>query len=112
MKVQRKDKDGYVDYVFLPPDVFCCLVMSSGKEEMKNSRIQRRVYELLSKAPASASSQPMSRQRELHFVFFRKPDSFLESNERSGHVSGVHFEKTALKGNSLSSLKASLALCC
>lgn len=65
---------------------------------MKNSRIQRRVYELLSKAAASASSQPMSGQRELHFVFFRKPDSFLESNERSGHVSGVHFEKTALKG--------------
>ncbi|XP_024033730.1 NADPH:adrenodoxin oxidoreductase, mitochondrial isoform X3 [Citrus clementina] len=66
--------------------------------EMKNSRIQRRVYELLSKAAASASSQPMLGQRELHFVFFRKPDSFLESNERSGHVSGVHFEKTALKG--------------
>ncbi|KAL9440664.1 hypothetical protein AB3S75_019351 [Citrus x aurantiifolia] len=70
----------------------------TDEEEMKNSRIQRRVYELLSKAAASASSQPMSGQRELHFVFFRKPDSFLESNERSGHVSGVHFEKTALKG--------------
>lgn len=65
---------------------------------MKNSRIQRRVYELLSKAAASASSQSSSGQRELHFVFFRKPDCFLESEKSSGHVSGVHFERTVLKG--------------
>ncbi|KAH7572281.1 hypothetical protein JRO89_XS04G0231500 [Xanthoceras sorbifolium] len=70
----------------------------ADEEEMKNNRIQRRVYELLSKAAASGSSQPNSGQRELHFVFFRKPDSFLESDERSGHVSGVHIEKTVLKG--------------
>ncbi|TXG61414.1 hypothetical protein EZV62_012777 [Acer yangbiense] len=70
----------------------------ADEEEMKNNRIQRRVYELLSKAAASGSSQPSSGQRELHFVFFRKPDSFLESDERSGLVSGVHVEKTVLKG--------------
>ncbi|KAJ0091088.1 hypothetical protein Patl1_13286 [Pistacia atlantica] len=70
----------------------------ADEEEMKNSRIQRRVYELLSKAAASASSQSSSGQRELHFVFFRKPDCFLESEKKVIHVSGVHFEKTALKG--------------
>ncbi|KAJ4708474.1 NADPH:adrenodoxin oxidoreductase, mitochondrial [Melia azedarach] len=75
------------------------LVKSPADEaEMKNNRIRRRVYELLSKAAASASSQPRPGQCELHFVFYRKPDSFLESHERNGHVSGVHFEKTVLKG--------------
>ncbi|XP_044462846.1 NADPH:adrenodoxin oxidoreductase, mitochondrial [Mangifera indica] len=69
----------------------------ADEEEMKNSRIQRRVYELLSKAAASASSQSSSGQRELHFVFFHKPDCFLESEKSSGHVSGVHFERTVLK---------------
>ncbi|GAV92444.1 hypothetical protein CFOL_v3_35823, partial [Cephalotus follicularis] len=70
----------------------------ADEEEMKNSRIQRRVYELLSKAATSASSHPISGQRELHFVFFRKPDRFFESDEKRGHVAGVHFEKTILKG--------------
>ncbi|XP_059432232.1 NADPH:adrenodoxin oxidoreductase, mitochondrial [Corylus avellana] len=68
------------------------------EEELKNNRIQRRVYELLSKAAATAPSYPRSGQRELHFVFFQKPDRFLESDERRGHVSGLHFEKTTLKG--------------
>lgn len=67
------------------------------EEEIKNNRIQRRVYELLSKAATTGPSNPRSGQRELHFVFFRKPDRFLESDERRGHVSGVHFEKTVLK---------------
>lgn len=69
------------------------------KEELKNNRIHRRVYELLSKAAATAPSYPRSGQRELHFVFFQKPDRFLESDERGGHVSGLHFEKTTLKGS-------------
>jgi adrenodoxin-NADP+ reductase len=69
------------------------------KEELKNNRIHRRVYELLSKAAATAPSYPRSGQRELHFVFFQKPDRFLESDERRGHVSGLHFEKTTLKGS-------------
>ncbi|KAH7511946.1 hypothetical protein FEM48_Zijuj12G0037700 [Ziziphus jujuba var. spinosa] len=68
------------------------------EEELKNNRIQRRVYELLSKAATSGASHPCSGQRELHFVFFRKPNRFLESEERSGYVSGISLEKTVLKG--------------
>ncbi|CAH2077240.1 unnamed protein product [Thlaspi arvense] len=34
---------------------------------------------------------------ELHFVFFRQPDRFLESDESKGHVSGVNLEKTILE---------------
>ncbi|CAI0628785.1 unnamed protein product [Linum tenue] len=68
------------------------------EEELKNSRIRKRVYELLSKAATTGPSLPSSGQRELHFVFFRKPDSFSESAEYPGHVSGVHLEKTGLKG--------------
>ena len=66
---------------------------------MKNNRIRKRVYELLSKAATSRTSHPSSDPRELHFVFFRKPDKFLESDERTGHVSGVRFEKSKLIGN-------------
>uniref|UniRef100_A0A5B7AXI6 NADPH:adrenodoxin oxidoreductase n=1 Tax=Davidia involucrata TaxID=16924 RepID=A0A5B7AXI6_DAVIN len=62
-----------------------------------NNRIQRRVYELLSKAAILGHSHPSSGQRELHFVFFRKPDRFLDSDDRSGLVAGVRFEKTILK---------------
>ncbi|KAH6781502.1 Pyridine nucleotide-disulfide oxidoreductase family protein [Perilla frutescens var. frutescens] len=64
--------------------------------EMKNSRIRRRVYELLSKA-ATPGCAPIANQRELHFVFFRKPDRFLESDDRRGHVGSIRIEKTALR---------------
>ncbi|KAL6518003.1 hypothetical protein OROMI_033704 [Orobanche minor] len=64
--------------------------------EMKNSRIRRRVYELLSKAVSPCA--PVASKRELHFVFFHKPDRFLESDDRS-HVSGIRLEKTALRGD-------------
>ncbi|KAI8565501.1 hypothetical protein RHMOL_Rhmol03G0263800 [Rhododendron molle] len=70
----------------------------ADEEELKNSRIQRRVYELLSKAVVSESSHLRTSQREIHFVFFRKPVGFLDSDDRTGHVAGVHFEKTILKG--------------
>lgn len=70
-----------------------CLLM---KEVLKNNRIQRRVYELLSKAVTSGRSHPSSGQRELHFVFFRQPTWFFDSG--TGHVAGVHFEKTVLRG--------------
>lgn len=53
---------------------------------------------MLSKAATSKPKQAGLNQRELHFVFFRKPDSFLESKDRASHVSSVHFEKTVLKG--------------
>ncbi|KAK1365372.1 hypothetical protein POM88_040933 [Heracleum sosnowskyi] len=73
------------------------LTTSSDEEEMKSSRIRRRVYELLSKAASSETSGPSPGQRELHFVFFRKPDKFVESDEKSGHVAGVQLEKTVLR---------------
>ncbi|KAK7398965.1 hypothetical protein VNO78_10139 [Psophocarpus tetragonolobus] len=68
------------------------------EEELKSNRIQRRVYELLSKAATTKTEHTSLNQRELHFVFYRKPDSFQESKERASHVSGVHFEQTVLKG--------------
>ncbi|WCJ42512.1 NADPH:adrenodoxin oxidoreductase mitochondrial [Euphorbia peplus] len=70
---------------------------SEDEEELKNNRIKRRVHELLSKAAKSGPSHPHSGQRELHFVFFRKPDRFLDSDGKSGHVRGVKFEKTVVK---------------
>ncbi|XP_020875205.1 NADPH:adrenodoxin oxidoreductase, mitochondrial isoform X2 [Arabidopsis lyrata subsp. lyrata] len=71
----------------------------ADEEEMKNSRARKRIYELLSKAAAAAAgtSEADPDQRELHFVFFRQPDRFLESDERKGHVSGVNLEKTILE---------------
>ncbi|KAG8371135.1 hypothetical protein BUALT_Bualt13G0055300 [Buddleja alternifolia] len=76
--------------------LFFCIV-SWAKIEMKNNRIRRRVYELLSKA-VTPGRGPSSGQRELHFVFFHKPDKFLESDDRSGHLGGIRLEKTTLKG--------------
>ncbi|KAL4563911.1 hypothetical protein LXL04_027959 [Taraxacum kok-saghyz] len=69
----------------------------ADEEEMKNSRIRKRVFELLSKA--SSKSGQTSGQQELDFTFFRKPQKFLESDDRKGHVAGVHFEKTTLKAS-------------
>ncbi|KAK1312092.1 hypothetical protein QJS10_CPA07g00793 [Acorus calamus] len=69
------------------------------QEEIKNSRIQRRVYELLCKAATSRPPQPLSGQRELHFIFFRRPDCFLAS-DCGGKVKGVRLEKTYLKARS------------
>ncbi|MCL7050741.1 hypothetical protein MKW94_011860 [Papaver nudicaule] len=69
----------------------------ADEEELKNSRIQRRVHELLSKA-ANSQCHPVSGQRELHFMFFRRPDEFL-SSDAGNLVTGVNFEKTALKEN-------------
>lgn len=66
---------------------------------MKNSRIQRRVYELLAKAAASGPPHSDAGRRELHFVFFRKPEKFLSSVDKKGHVAGVRFEKTVLEGS-------------
>lgn len=74
------------------------LILSFEKEEVKNSRIQRRVYELLAKAAASGPPHSGAGRRELHFVFFRKPEKFLSSVDKKGHVAGVRFEKTVLEG--------------
>jgi len=67
------------------------------QEELKNSRIQRRVYELLVKAATSSHPYPVAGQRELHFLFFRKPERFLPSDDGC-RVSGARLEKTCLKG--------------
>ncbi|KAJ8769543.1 hypothetical protein K2173_005146 [Erythroxylum novogranatense] len=67
------------------------------EEELKNNRIRRRIYDLLSKEAASGPSVPTSGQHELHFIFFRKPERFLDSLDRIGHVTAVQFEKTVLK---------------
>ncbi|XP_061343855.1 NADPH:adrenodoxin oxidoreductase, mitochondrial [Gastrolobium bilobum] len=77
----------------------CDLLLNpTEEEELKSNRIKRRVCELLSKAATSRPKPASLNQRELHFVFFRKPDSFQESKDRTGHVSGVHLEKTVVKG--------------
>ncbi|XP_022731058.1 NADPH:adrenodoxin oxidoreductase, mitochondrial isoform X2 [Durio zibethinus] len=49
-------------------------------------------------AAVAGPSEPSSGRRELHFVFYRQPARFLESFDKMGYVSGVHLEKTALKG--------------
>lgn len=64
---------------------------------MRNSRIQRRVYELLSKAASVHKDNSYSDQKELHFVFFRRPIKFIPS-ENGSTVGAVQLEKTALKG--------------
>ncbi|CAK9155162.1 unnamed protein product [Ilex paraguariensis] len=84
--------------IILIPQLMVCS-SNLAKEELKNNRIRRRVYELLSKAATSGPSHPTSGQRELHSVFFQKPDRFLDSEEGKGHVAGVHSEKTMLRGN-------------
>ncbi|KAG4982675.1 hypothetical protein JHK87_027424 [Glycine soja] len=63
--------------------------------QRKNLRVTeyREKFELLSKAATSNPKHAGLNQRELHFVFFRKPNSFQQS-KRAGHVSDVHFEKT------------------
>lgn len=70
----------------------------TDEEELKSNRIHRRIFELLSKAATSRPIHAGLNQRQLRFVFFRKPDSFQESKDSTGHVSGVRFEKTVLKG--------------
>ncbi|GAB2292303.1 hypothetical protein Dimus_026551 [Dionaea muscipula] len=69
----------------------------ADEEEIKNSRIRRRVYELLGKAARSRSPDQVAGQRELHFIFFRRPDRFLDSERKRDHVASVRFEKTVLK---------------
>uniref|UniRef100_A0A0D9VES1 NADPH:adrenodoxin oxidoreductase, mitochondrial n=1 Tax=Leersia perrieri TaxID=77586 RepID=A0A0D9VES1_9ORYZ len=68
----------------------------SDEEEIRNSRIQRRVYELLSKAAIAHKGNNNNDQKELHFVFFRRPTRFLPSEDGST-VGAVQLEKTCLK---------------
>uniref|UniRef100_A0A453EBN4 NADPH:adrenodoxin oxidoreductase, mitochondrial n=1 Tax=Aegilops tauschii subsp. strangulata TaxID=200361 RepID=A0A453EBN4_AEGTS len=68
----------------------------ADKEEMRNSRIKRRVYELLSKAATVHQENNDNDRKELHFVFFRKPTKFLPSEDGST-VGAMELEKTLLK---------------
>lgn len=72
------------------------MTSSADEEEMRNSRIQRRVFELLSKAATMRKDNNNDDQKELHFVFFRKPTRFLPS-EDGFTVGAVQLEKTYLK---------------
>ncbi|XP_010254045.1 PREDICTED: NADPH:adrenodoxin oxidoreductase, mitochondrial [Nelumbo nucifera] len=74
-------------------------ISRADEKELKNNRIQRRVYDLLSKAATTKPCHPTFSQCELHFIFFRKPDRFLPSDNSSSKVTGVRFEKTILKEN-------------
>ena len=71
--------------------------LSRLQEEMRNSRIKRRVYELLSKAATAQQEKSNDDRKELHFVFLRKPTRFLPSEDGST-VGAVELEKTLLKG--------------
>lgn len=64
---------------------------------MRTSRIQRRVYELLSKTANAHKDSNNNDKKELHFVFFRRPARFLPS-ENGSTVAAVQLEKTFLKG--------------
>jgi len=88
---------GKLDFFTLMLSMYWCCHLA--KEELKSNRIHRRIFELLSKAATSRPVHAGLNQRQLRFVFFRKPDSFQESKDSTGHVSGVRFEKTVLKGN-------------
>ncbi|XP_062223527.1 NADPH:adrenodoxin oxidoreductase, mitochondrial isoform X3 [Phragmites australis] len=68
----------------------------ADEEEMRNSRIRRRVYELLSKAASEHKDNNNNDQKELHFVFFRRPIRFMPS-ENGSTVGAVQLEKTILK---------------
>ncbi|MCO5568897.1 hypothetical protein L7F22_022599 [Adiantum nelumboides] len=70
---------------------------SQDEEEMKASRIHRRVYDLLCKAAQPKASVPIiGSKKELHFKFFRQPVKFLASEDGQG-VAGVQLEKTVLQ---------------
>lgn len=55
------------------------------------------MYELLSKAAIAHKGKNNNGQKELHFVFFRRPTRFLPS-EDGVTVGAVQLEKTCLKG--------------
>lgn len=83
-----------VDVIVQPSDL-----ATSGldEEEMKASRIHKRVYDLLCKAAQPKLSVPkLGLDRELHFLFYRQPAKFLVS-EDGQRIAGVQLEKTVLQ---------------
>lgn len=77
------------------------VISSAEEEELKSSRIHRRVYDLLCKSATSHQQRDLVARRELNFKFFRKPHRFLPSEDPL-RVGGVCLEKTCLKENGLS----------
>ncbi|XP_042456757.1 NADPH:adrenodoxin oxidoreductase, mitochondrial-like isoform X1 [Zingiber officinale] len=77
------------------------VISPAEEEELKSSRIHRRVYDLLCKSATSHQQRDLVAQRELNFKFFRKPFRFLPSEDPL-RVGGVCLEKTCLKENGLS----------
>ncbi|KAG7018884.1 NADPH:adrenodoxin oxidoreductase, mitochondrial [Cucurbita argyrosperma subsp. argyrosperma] len=65
---------------------------------VKSPTDERRVYELLAKAAASGPPHSGAGRRELHFVFFRKPEKFLSSVDKKGHVGGSSPGKQIARG--------------
>ncbi|KAH7437256.1 hypothetical protein KP509_05G062400 [Ceratopteris richardii] len=73
------------------------ITTDQDEDEMKASRIHRRVYDLLCKAAQPKSSVSISgSNKELHFVFYRQPVKFFPSEDKHG-VGGVQLEKTHLQ---------------
>lgn len=58
----------------------------------------------------SNHSHPIFGGRELHFVFFRRPVEFLPSDDGSGRVGGIRFEKTHLKGQDHSIISSQFSI--
>lgn len=52
---------------------------------------------MLMKAASSGSLNRVTDERELHFIFLRKPVKFLDSETKRGHIASVCLEKTNLK---------------
>lgn len=85
-----------VDVVVQPSDL---ITTRQDEEEMKASRIHKRVYELLCKAAQPKPSLPtLGLNTELHFMFYRQPVKFLASENEQG-VAGVRLEKTILQAD-------------
>ncbi|KAM0903408.1 hypothetical protein ACQ4PT_018638 [Festuca glaucescens] len=82
----------------------------ADKEEMRNSRIKRRVYELLSKAATVHQEKSNDDRKELHFVFFRKPTRFLPSEDGTT-VGAVELEKTHLKDDGVTGKQVAVGTC-
>lgn len=83
-----------VEVIVQPSDL---VTTSQDEEEMKASRIRRRVYDLLCKAAQPKASVPnLGSNKELHFVFYRQPAKLLALENGQG-VAGVQLEKTVLQ---------------
>eukprot|EP00250_Pteridium_aquilinum_P011194 c19895_g1_i1 orf=61-1560(+) len=83
-----------VDVIMQPSDL---VTTSQDEEEMKASRIHKRVYDLLCKAAQpKAAVHNVGVNKELHFLFYRQPAKFLARVDGQG-VAGIQLERTVLQ---------------